>query len=493
MNEGSSSRASNEADPVRRNIDGRTGCGAMGVDMTASVSANARRVHLLILGAGRGGRALLRVLHPYDGVVIDRIADIDPAAPAFADAASLGIAASSDVEAALAEFSGDIVLDVTGDPQLADRLRRHPALSGVEIISGKSAKMIFDLVLEQIRESHEIRLQSVRLDLLDALLETTRNPDTGREDDPLVHVTARSLDALHHHTSIRGIALLCHDRNDLEIVGAVGIPAPIFTNGLHARLAELVDRRDLPRLGTSRLEQPISVPGAELNTLLSVWHQEQRVALLLFELPGHPSSEQKAMLDLLSEHLTLAVANILWRRELEQMAFRDVLTGVYNRRHFLERMRVEISRTRRHPKAGLACAFIDLDELKRINDRFGHQGGDAAIAHIADAATQSVRDYDLVARYGGDEFVALMPIEEMAHASSVVEEIGVRMLERIRAGRVRGFPRLRCTASIGIAAQPAGELDGERLLQLADRAVYQAKRSGRNRLQTILPPVTASH
>jgi len=162
------------------------------------------------------------------------------------------------------------------------------------------------------------------------------------------------------------------------------------------------------------------------------------------------------------------------------LAQTDGLTGLPNFRSFHARLEEEVSRATRygHP---LACAMVDLDGLKTINDKMGHAAGNRAIVALADAVREELRDTDFAARYGGDEFVVLLPQTSEPQAALFAERLRRRLVE---ASERAGLP---VRGSIGVAAVSADELEApdasEDLLRRADEALYRAKRSGRDRVE----------
>ena len=146
----------------------------------------------------------------------------------------------------------------------------------------------------------------------------------------------------------------------------------------------------------------------------------------------------------------------------------DPLTGLFNRRHVMQRLEDELARRRRgHP---LVAVMIDLDRFKRVNDEAGHAQGDALLAKIGDALARSVRSTDVVGRYGGDEFVVLLPDTDAKQAQIVAERIVVG----VREVGARFDARRGVTASVGLAVATT-EDDPRRLLARADEAAYVAK------------------
>jgi diguanylate cyclase (GGDEF)-like protein len=161
--------------------------------------------------------------------------------------------------------------------------------------------------------------------------------------------------------------------------------------------------------------------------------------------------------------------------DLERFATQDALTGALNSRAFLERLAREVDRNRRynHP---LALLYLDLDDFKTVNDRHGHQTGDAVLRLVADATRRAVRQTDVVGRLGGDEFGVLMPVTDgpVAHAAATRLATSIRTL-------FQGTPSV--TASIGLVSMVNAAATGpEELLHRADQVMYEAKRAGKDRV-----------
>jgi diguanylate cyclase (GGDEF)-like protein len=158
---------------------------------------------------------------------------------------------------------------------------------------------------------------------------------------------------------------------------------------------------------------------------------------------------------------------------LEEAARTDALTGLPNRRVLFETLTREIGRARRR-EARLAVVFVDIDEFKRVNDRHGHKIGDVVLRETGAALRAGLRTYDEVCRYGGDEFVMVLPDTGAFEGHAVAE----RVRESVASSTFGDG--LRITISLGVADFAEG-MDADRLLKAADTAVYRAKRAGRNR------------
>lgn len=168
---------------------------------------------------------------------------------------------------------------------------------------------------------------------------------------------------------------------------------------------------------------------------------------------------------------------------LQRMTQIDPLTEVANRRHLTERMEEEYLRSRRYERP-LSVGMLDIDHFKKLNDTYGHPAGDHALIEVAKLIKQTLRCHDFVARYGGEEFVMLLPETPADRALMAFERVRVAIE---RAEITYGGARLPLTASLGVASFPHQLLcKASDFITLADAALYDAKRSGRNRVVAAL-------
>lgn len=163
-------------------------------------------------------------------------------------------------------------------------------------------------------------------------------------------------------------------------------------------------------------------------------------------------------------------------QKLIEMNTRDPLTAVHNRRFLEERLKEECERYNRYCRP-LSALMLDIDFFKRVNDTYGHQGGDQVLRDVAAQAAAVIRKTDFLARYGGEEFCCLLPETDGGEAETVAENLRMHI-----EGMQSPFQKhsIRVTVSIGIASFGAGDSPAS-LLARADEALYQAKRAGRNR------------
>jgi diguanylate cyclase (GGDEF)-like protein len=161
-------------------------------------------------------------------------------------------------------------------------------------------------------------------------------------------------------------------------------------------------------------------------------------------------------------------------RELRDAAETDLITGVYTHRHLQDRLRQETVRAARS-RSPLTVLMLDLDDFKRVNDDFGHQAGDRVLRAVAGSIRAAVRAGDLVARYGGDEFVVVMPDtdgDEAGHVAKRVADVIAALPHPMADGS-----DVRVSCSVGLALRPRDGRSGRALLRAADAAMYEQKRS----------------
>lgn len=169
--------------------------------------------------------------------------------------------------------------------------------------------------------------------------------------------------------------------------------------------------------------------------------------------------------------------------ELKRLASTDGLTGLTNRRTLYEFLGTGVSRVRRYGGT-LSLLMIDIDHFKRVNDTWGHAAGDTVLRNIAQLIRLALRDVDIAGRYGGEEFVVLLPETEIDGAMQIAERLRLSV-----AGTPvpqESGPPIPVTVSVGVG-QLAAEESGESLLSRADQAMYRAKNNGRDRVETAGP------
>ncbi len=176
------------------------------------------------------------------------------------------------------------------------------------------------------------------------------------------------------------------------------------------------------------------------------------------------------------EMLRSFAAIVVSELQLREIASTDALTGALSRRAWLDRARSEVARAHRYGRP-VAIAILDLDHFKSINDRFGHPQGDRVIQALARVCRAELRSADLLGRLGGEEFGVLLPETGGAEALGLLDRVR-RAFEAVRSPH--GADAIHATVSIGVADREISALDLEAMIEAADRALYDAKRAGRN-------------
>lgn len=180
-----------------------------------------------------------------------------------------------------------------------------------------------------------------------------------------------------------------------------------------------------------------------------------------------------------AEQLSLALANLRLKEALRNQAIRDPLTGLFNRRYLEESLDRELARCGRKGQP-LSVIMLDIDHFKSFNDTNGHPGGDALLAAFGRLLQSKCRADDIACRYGGEEFTMILPEAPLELALARAEEIRAAAAEMVVEMRGQALPKV--TVSLGISAAPGHGKGGAGLISVADKALYEAKSGGRNRV-----------
>lgn len=189
--------------------------------------------------------------------------------------------------------------------------------------------------------------------------------------------------------------------------------------------------------------------------------------------------EMKARLRSGVRVLDLQAGLLAAQEALRRHATLDHLTGLWNRRMILEQLDRELNRVRRD-KRPMSVALLDIDRFKHVNDHYGHAAGDAVLRETAAAISGQLREYDFVGRFGGEEFILLLPGCETADGLMIAERVRTRIAaEPIKFGELL----IPVTASLGVASTQSPDIIGTDLIAAADSALYRAKSGGRDRVE----------
>ena len=269
---------------------------------------------------------------------------------------------------------------------------------------------------------------------------------------------------------------------------------PMETAGAPADVAELATGSGLA-VAAARAGGPVVWPAADDDTARPAPEEPDggggAVAIPLRS-GGHPfgvlayygrpdpfEDDDVAALEILVRQAETAIENSFLYEEAVRLSLTDGMTGLWNRRNFDLRLESELSRAVRFSEP-FAVVFVELDQMKAVNDRHGHQAGDTVLIELARRLTENVREVDLVARWGGDEFTLLLPKTGLAGALLLAEKIRAAVGTvpfRLETGS------LDLSISVGVAAYPEHGSSSKELVASADAAMYRAKAAGRNRVE----------
>ncbi|MGZ4417318.1 MAG: diguanylate cyclase [Gaiellaceae bacterium] len=266
-----------------------------------------------------------------------------------------------------------------------------------------------------------------------------------------------------------------HDAEQLmRLVVEAAIEATSAAGGVLVGTSGSLVTAGYPDKGSERLEVPLLAGSINFGSLI------------LF---GDEFSEEDRITAIsLASHAVVALDNARLHRIVERQALIDGLTGLANRRQCEETLADELARVERFG-GSLAVVVADLDWFKDVNDHHGHPAGDSVLSEFATLLQETVRDVDLAGRWGGEEFVLILPGTDLAGGAQVAERIRAALAGRIVLAVDR--TPITVTASFGVAAIPPAKTASE-LFAAADAAMYQAKRGGKNRVETAPQPVSHS-
>ncbi|MBA3034720.1 MAG: DUF484 family protein [Gammaproteobacteria bacterium] len=335
--------------------------------------------------------------------------------------------------------------------QNEDKMRRFDQLERC-LLSARSLDELMRVLLADYRTAFDIEF--VSLALIDREYEAARILETNTGSE-----------------SFDGLLLL----QTAELI------EPLYVNGCSTHLCAFDPQRHGPLFKSSA--------GAIASVaLLPLMRQGELIGSLQLGSAAaerYDSAAGTNFLDRLAAVVAVCLENALTQERLKRAGLTDSLTGVENRRYFEHRCLVEIGQVRRH-RQPLACMFLDIDKFKRINDTYGHQCGDDVLRGVASVIQAQLRTGDTIARYGGEEFVALLPQTSPLHALEIAERI--RCAVAAHPFQSKSGQAVPVTISIGLAMASQESMADDapaqaaELVAAADRAMYQAKHGGRNRV-----------
>ena len=296
--------------------------------------------------------------------------------------------------------------------------------------------------------------------------------------DTLAHNT---LEHLLKFTASEGGALLVEHDGKLEVRASHGLKdagAVAESKLLHAVVHEQRGRVVQTPEGV-KLDGVLSEFDPREVMVLPVLHKGVTLGAIVLATSERFTEESKVRLHLFRQAIAMALNNALAHDRLQRLAARDELTGVYNRRFGMGRLREEYKRSVRSGQP-LGVVMLDIDHFKKVNDTYGHIVGDRVLKRVAEASKVVLREGDVLVRYGGEEFMAVLPAASCEDVQIISERIRRTVKDTVIS---HGAQQIRVTLSLGGTAYPELDVKGEEdLLKRADELLYKAKEEGRDRV-----------
>lgn len=443
---------------------------------------------LLLVGAGKGGAIILQLVEGVKDLTIVGVADINSDAPGIKIAEAKGIPTFADYKDALSNLYVDFVVDVTADPKVKKELN---SLKGgrFEIISGTTAKLIWRVVEARRKNEQEIK---ELLDEYKSLYNLGLKLSHFESTDELFPVIAKQ--AIESAKCLAGcIAVYKEKFGEMEIMTSTGFSKQfdysktweIEPNSLTNKILN----KKQPFIITDVTEQTVDnkalIDEGVKSLAASPLFAEGKIVGILYVADFRKrdfSPREISILSLISTLAALAIERAKLLAETKLEAITDGLTGLYNHRHFITRLKEEASRAVRYNNS-ISLIMFDVDHFKNFNDEFGHLEGNNLLVQIADVLREESRNEDIVARYGGEEFAIVMPQTRKEGAVAFAERIR-KMIQNKKFKNLKGETiKKAITVSGGVASCPSDISSFINLIQLADQALYKAKELSRNRIE----------
>ncbi len=258
-------------------------------------------------------------------------------------------------------------------------------------------------------------------------------------------------------------------RNNMELAyRIINMGEPVRVNNLSAR----TDYAPLLKSARSVMLVPMETHG-KTTGLLSA--ESPRASAFV--------DQDEQFLAVLARSAAMALENSILHRKTEELTIIDDLTGVYNYRYFAAKIDEEKRRAARYDQP-LALIMIDIDWFKRFNDNYGHEVGNQVLIGLSAVIKRCVRDVDILCRYGGEEFIIILPQTVEREAMQIAERIRSEV-ESAEFGGGGGIPPLKVTVSVGMTSFPENRRTEDEIINAVDQALYRAKGSGKNTVCTV--------
>lgn len=447
------------------------------------------KIRIGLLGSGSGAVSVLNILKESDDVELVGLAYRTEQTPGVTLARELGLSLHADYRKLAQSPDIDLLIDATGNPEVEAWLVSE-IKSNAQVLSGYSAWFLWRMVEEHEARHHEMERhlnEQERLYSTGVMLASAENTEQTLRT---IVESAQSLTGMAAAT----LALWDEEKGEMSIKVNVGFPEEkipdhfswqVRTGGLTESILSnddptvIDDLGDSPEGLTSRNLASLGVKSIMAMPL----RVEGKIVGILYVDDFEPrtfTDRQIRIFRLLSAQAAVAIDKALLLEATERMAVTDELTRLFNHRYFMSGLHREIDRAGRYGQT-LSLCMIDVDHFKKYNDTQGHPAGNVALRDLAAILRGESRATDVVARFGGEEFAIIFVETEGKIAKVVAERIRKRVEEHPFVGE-DALPGGKLTVSIGCASFPKQGDSSAALLEAADKALYEAKGAGRNRV-----------
>jgi len=328
----------------------------------------------------------------------------------------------------------------------------------------------YNALLQALHESHlmEMRIQNFNNTLSSQL--------------DLNDLCAQALTLLLEHVHADGGAIILERQGELTIPTAIGLvnAEALLQSPALKTAQEQAETRHITLPENVKVDAVLAHFTPKDVLMVPIKHHGILLGGVVLAASAPLDENAARLLPLLLQGLGLALNNALLHADLQRVAALDPLTGIYNRRFGMKRLEEELARTQRD-HTPLALMILDLDHFKRVNDTYGHLAGDKVLVRVANICREMLRKSDILMRYGGEEFIAILPGPDIKGA----RHVGERLRSAIRQSRIAlTGVELQVTVSIGIDSTDgkAHAHTPESLIKVADQRLYAAKAAGRDRV-----------
>jgi len=443
-------------------------------------------VRIFLIGAGRGGKTVLTRLLNYKSFTVVGIVDLNPEAPGIRLAREVGIPTFiGDPFSILPKINTDLVFELTGDPEVRSRLVNLTERS-FDVVTGQATYLLWDVIRDLEEQESRVRQrlgEQKILSEISLMLSRSETPDQVFEAIVTGGMRMTEMPA-------GSLSIYNKERQELFLVTTKGFSSTFYDNSVYpvrrGGLTEHILSQKAPILigniaDHPSFNNPILIKEGVCSLIAIPLISEKGPIGILYTDDFKPRTFTSTMSEALSMLGTQAVIAIQKQQAFEQiknLSVRDPLTGIFNRRYLNEIIVTEMDRASRlrHP---LSILMIDIDYFKKVNDQFGHPAGDQALHDLARLFGSMMRPYDTLTRYGGEEFLILMPETDRKKAIVLAERL------RAAASSARLLPDdtlLTCSFGVSTLLWGVPQPTPTEFISQADQALYRAKESGRNRV-----------